>query len=86
VLYTCRWRIDHIKNVQERRALPYQVSVWDLEKLISIAREARHVLVFVFSLIPFEFFLFSCLWAFQLFLTFFEMIFKFSLCSDCNEF
>jgi hypothetical protein len=55
VLYICRLRIDHIKNVQERRALPYQVSVWDLEKLISIAREARHVLVFVFSLIPFDF-------------------------------
>ena len=71
VLYICRLKIDHIRNVQERRAPPYQVSVWDLEKLISIAREARHVLVFVFSLIPFDFFLFSCLWVFEVFFTFF---------------
>ena len=58
LLYASRLRIDHIKIVQERRALPYQMSVRDLEKLILIAREARHVLVFLLLFIPFDFFMF----------------------------
>ncbi|KAJ6349775.1 hypothetical protein OIU78_006053 [Salix suchowensis] len=61
-LIVLRLRIEHIKIVQERRALPYQMSVLDLEKLISIAREARHALVFLLLFIPFDFFLFYSLW------------------------
>ena len=85
LLYVCRLRIDHIKNVQERRALPYQVSVWDLEKLISIAREARHDLIFLLLLIPFDFFLYSSLWVFSSFLFSFLDNFYFSLCFGCDE-